>query len=97
MMMIVDDDDDDDDDDDVLPSRYLFELMAAWSWCLLGTNLGFGGGSSNGLLPLFYASFLTVLLIHRAQRDEEKCLDKYGDGYREYMRRVPYKIIPGVY
>ncbi len=44
-----------------------------------------------------YAAFLTVLLIHRAQRDEEKCLDKYGEGYREYMRRVPYKIIPGVY
>ena len=75
--------------------QYLFELMAAWSWCLLGTNLS--SDVSNGFLPLFYAVFLTILLVHRADRDEEKCVLKYGDGYREYMKMVPYKIIPGVY
>lgn len=78
--------------------QYLFELMAAWSWCLLATNFsGEEEDSSNGFLPLFYAVFLTILLIHRADRDEEKCLKKYGDGYRRYMELVPYKIIPGVY
>lgn len=75
--------------------QYLFELMAAWSWCLLATNLT--SENSNGYLPLFYAAFLTVLLIHRAGRDEEKCLKKYGDGYRHYMKLVPYKIVPGIY
>jgi delta14-sterol reductase len=41
--------------------------------------------------------FLTILLIHRAKRDEEKCIAKYGDDYRKYMKLVPYKIIPGIY
>jgi len=74
--------------------QYLFELMAAWSWCLLSTNFSDTG---NGVLPLFYATFLTILLIHRADRDELKCIKKYGDGYRRYMDLVPYKIIPGIY
>ncbi|KAK7234423.1 sterol delta7 reductase [Aureococcus anophagefferens] len=57
------------------------------------------GGSSrtravNGPLPLFYAVFLTILLIHRAIRDEEKCLKKYGQYYEQYMDIVKYKIIP---
>jgi len=71
--------------------QYLFELTAAWSWSLLG------GVGKNGLLPLFYAAFLTILLVDRAKRDQDKCLAKYGDGYRRYMEMVPYKIIPGIF
>ena len=44
-----------------------------------------------------YCSFLTVLLMHRAKRDEEKCLAKYGKYYEKYMDMVPYKIVPFVY
>ena len=65
----------------------------AWSWGLLA---GWPSGV-NGLAPLFYPTFLTILLIHRAIRDEEKCLAKYGPGYEEYMRLVPYKIVPFIY
>jgi len=72
-------------------SHYLFELMAAWSWCLLANPF------KNGVLVLSYAVFLTILLLHRAKRDEEKCLKKYGDDYRKYVALVPYKVIPGVY
>jgi protein-S-isoprenylcysteine O-methyltransferase Ste14 len=68
--------------------------MAAWSWGLLGAG---GISIPNGVVPLFYPAFLTILLIHRAKRDEEKCLAKYGEGYREYMRLVQYKIFPGIY
>ena len=71
--------------------QYFFELTAAWSWCLLSNPL------VNGLLPLFYAAFLTYLLIDRANRDSKKCHLKYGKHYEEYCRLVPYKIIPGVY
>lgn len=71
--------------------QYFFELTAAWSWCLLANPL------VNGVLPLFYASFLTYLLIDRANRDSKKCHLKYGKHYEEYCRLVPYKIIPGVY
>ena len=71
--------------------QYLFELMAAWSWCLLANPF------VNGVLPLFYAAFLTYLLIDRAERDSKKCHLKYGKYYEEYCQRVPYKIIPGIW
>ena len=65
--------------------------MAAWSWSLLSNP------QVNGVLPLFYAVFLTILLIDRAKRDEKKCLKKYGKYYAQYMDMVKYKIIPGIY
>ena len=71
--------------------HYFFELMAAYSWGLLA------GVHTHGLLPLFYPIFLTVLLVHRAHRDEEKCIAKYGKYFEDYMRIVPYRIVPGIY
>ena len=71
--------------------QYLFELTAAWSWCLMANPL------RNGPIPLFYAAFLTYLLIDRADRDSDKCRLKYGRYYDEYCKLVPYKILPGVY
>ena len=71
--------------------QYFFELTAAWSWCFLANPL------KNGVIPLFYAAFLTYLLIDRANRDSKKCHLKYGKHYEQYCRLVPYKIIPFVY
>mmetsp|Transcript_35314 Transcript_35314/g.68080 ORF Transcript_35314/g.68080 Transcript_35314/m.68080 type:complete len:503 (+) Transcript_35314:64-1572(+) len=71
--------------------QYLFELIAAWSWCLLSNPF------KNGAVPLFYCVFLTWLLVDRAKRDSNKCHMKYGKFYEEYCRLVPYKILPGVY
>jgi len=72
-------------------NQYLFELMAAYSWGLLA------GVQTHGCLPLFYPVFLTILLVHRAHRDEQKCLAKYGAYYEKYMSMVPYKIVPFFY
>jgi len=71
--------------------QYFFELTAAYSWCFLANPM------QNGVLPMFYALFLTGLLVDRAKRDTDKCHLKYGKYYEEYCRLVPYKIIPGVY
>jgi 7-dehydrocholesterol reductase len=71
--------------------HYVFELTAAWSWCVLANP------AVNGALPLFYAVFLTILLTDRAKRDEKKCRGKYGKYYDEYSKKVPYLILPGVY
>lgn len=71
--------------------HYVFELTAAWSWCALANPV------RNGLVTCMYAIFLTMLLAHRAKRDEEKCLAKYGDGYRKLMELVPARIVPGVF
>ena len=45
----------------------------------------------------FYVVYFAVLLIHREMRDEEKCLRKYGKDWDEYKKRVPWRILPGVY
>lgn len=71
--------------------QYFFELTAAYSWCFLANPI------NNGVLVMFYAVFLTVLLVDRAKRDTEKCRLKYGKYYEEYCELVPYKIVPGVF
>lgn len=71
--------------------QYLFELTAAWSWCFLANPM------VNGVLPLWYAAFLTWLLVDRAKRDSTKCHLKYGKYYEEYCALVPWKILPGIY
>ena len=71
--------------------QYFFELTAAYSWCFLANPF------ENGVLVMFYAVFLTALLVDRAKRDTEKCRLKYGKYYEEYCELVPYKIVPGVF
>lgn len=71
--------------------QYIFELGVAYSWGFLSDP------SVNGLRPFAYAIFLTILLLHRAQRDEARCLSKYKKGYAAYAAAVPYYMIPWVY
>jgi len=44
--------------------------------------------------PYFYVTFLTVLLVDRAFRDDQRCKKKYGTYWQQYCQLVPYKIIP---
>lgn len=48
-------------------------------------------------ITYFYIVYFAVLLIHRAMRDEEKCMRKYGKDWVEYKKKVPWRILPGVY
>jgi 7-dehydrocholesterol reductase len=68
--------------------HYVPEILAAFFWsCATGFDY---------FAPFFYVIFLTVLLTHRAFRDETKCSKKYGIHWDEYRKLVPYKIIPGL-
>ncbi|KAL2350986.1 ergosterol biosynthesis ERG4/ERG24 [Cryomyces antarcticus] len=49
------------------------------------------------LITYFFMLYFAVLLIHREMRDEEKCRKKYGKDWDEYCKRVPWRILPGVY
>ena len=49
------------------------------------------------IITYFYTIYFTVLLVHREMRDEEKCIRKYGKDWDEYRKKVPYRILPGVY
>ncbi len=68
--------------------HYVPEILAAFFWsCATGFHF---------FAPFFYVSFLTILLTHRAFRDDTKCSNKYGKYWEEYKKLVPFKIIPGV-
>jgi 7-dehydrocholesterol reductase len=68
--------------------HYVPEILGAFCWTLPALFLN--------VTPYFYVIFLTILLIDRAYRDDERCAQKYGNGWLEYCRLVPYKIIPFV-
>ena len=66
--------------------HYLLEISLAFFWTLPVLFLNF--------LPWFYVVFLTILLVHRAYRDDERCSNKYGPYWESYCQKVPNKIIP---
>ncbi|XP_072277494.1 delta(14)-sterol reductase TM7SF2 isoform X2 [Pyxicephalus adspersus] len=69
--------------------NYLGDLIMALAWSL-------PCGVSH-ILPYFYVTYFTALLVHREARDEHQCLKKYGLAWQEYCRRVPYRIFPYIY
>ncbi|KAJ8355398.1 hypothetical protein SKAU_G00181920 [Synaphobranchus kaupii] len=69
--------------------NYLGDLIMALAWSL---PCGF-----NHILPYYYVIYFTILLTHRAARNERQCSKKYGSAWEEYCRAVHYRIFPGVY
>jgi 7-dehydrocholesterol reductase len=68
--------------------HYIPEIVGAFCWSVPALF--------DNYLPYFYVSFLTVLLIDRAFRDDRRCSNKYGSDWQSYCEKVPYKIIPYV-
>jgi 7-dehydrocholesterol reductase len=68
--------------------HYVPEILGALFWTLpaLFSNVA----------PYFYVVFLTALLTDRAFRDDNRCAIKYGDDWKAYCAKVPYKILPGI-
>ncbi len=69
--------------------NYVGDLVMALSWSL---PCGIGH-----VLPYFYVTYFTVLLIHRQLRDEHHCKDKYGSDWDRYCQKVPWRLIPKIY
>eukprot|EP00002_Diphylleia_rotans_P007279 TRINITY_DN1678_c0_g1_i2.p1 TRINITY_DN1678_c0_g1~~TRINITY_DN1678_c0_g1_i2.p1 ORF type:complete len:437 (-),score=76.19 TRINITY_DN1678_c0_g1_i2:406-1716(-) len=69
--------------------HYVPELILAYSWSLPALFFN--------IVPYTYAIFLTILLTDRAYRDDERCRFKYGHSWGEYCKRVPYRILPGIF
>jgi 7-dehydrocholesterol reductase len=69
--------------------HYVPELTVALVWSLPAGTTHF--------LPYFYPLFLMILLVDRAGRDDRRCRAKYGKFWDDYCRRVPYRILPGIY
>lgn len=47
--------------------------------------------------PWLYPLYYVALLVPRQLDDDRRCAAKYGALWVEYCRRVPYRIIPGLY
>lgn len=45
------------------------------------------------LYPLYYV----LLLFPRQMDDDKRCAEKYGPLWQEYLKKVPYRIIPKIY
>jgi 7-dehydrocholesterol reductase len=70
-------------------ANYVAELGAAVAWTI-------PAGLEHSL-PWFYPLFLGALLFDRIGRDELRCRGKYGDSWASYCRRVPWRMLPGIY
>ncbi|KAG9319269.1 hypothetical protein KVV02_004909 [Mortierella alpina] len=69
--------------------NYVGDLLISLAFCMTcGTQ---------HLLPYFYIIYMTILLLHRIQRDHTRCKGKYGKYWEEYEKIVPYKLIPYIY
>ncbi|CCH59648.1 hypothetical protein TBLA_0B08330 [Henningerozyma blattae CBS 6284] len=69
--------------------NYFGDWIMAFSWCLTTWN--------HSLLTYYYIFYFAGLLIHRQNRDEIKCSKKYGNAWKTYVSKVPYKIVPYIY
>jgi Ergosterol biosynthesis ERG4/ERG24 family len=47
--------------------------------------------------PWLYPFYYVVLLFPRQIDDDKRCALKYGTLWNDYLKRVPYRIIPGIY
>eukprot|EP00555_Chaetoceros_dichaeta_P009974 CAMPEP_0198259478 /NCGR_PEP_ID=MMETSP1447-20131203/8658_1 /TAXON_ID=420782 /ORGANISM="Chaetoceros dichaeta, Strain CCMP1751" /LENGTH=501 /DNA_ID=CAMNT_0043946873 /DNA_START=40 /DNA_END=1545 /DNA_ORIENTATION=- len=68
--------------------NYTGDWIMGLSWCLV---CGFGS-----VVPYYYAVYFAILLVHRSERDEHMCREKYGADWGRYKELVPYRFIPGV-
>lgn len=69
--------------------NYTGDLILSLAFCLA---TGF-----ESALPYFYFCFMTILLVHRSFRDEHKMRHKYGLAWNEYAKKVPARLIPGLF
>ncbi len=69
--------------------NYVLELWVAFMWTI--------PAMFNNLMPYSYLIFLSLLLVHRTYRDEQKCSKKYKHFWDTYCDNVPYKLIPYIF
>lgn len=66
--------------------HYSCDMYFAITWGLI---TGFSSP-----FPWFYPFFFACMIVHRAQRDIERCRERYGEAWAEYEKQCPYLFIP---
>jgi protein-S-isoprenylcysteine O-methyltransferase Ste14 len=49
------------------------------------------------LWPWLYPVYYVILFLTRQADDDRRCARKYGKLWEEYVKKVPYRIIPYIY
>ena len=70
--------------------NYLGEILMA-----LGLTVALG--YPKFLIPWLYPLFYVALLVPRQIDDNRRCEKKYGALWALYIKRVPYRIVPGLF
>ncbi len=70
--------------------NYLGEIAMASALALV---LGYPTALAPWLYPLYYV----LLLVPRQIDDDRRCAARYGALWKEYCRRVPFRIVPYIY
>jgi 7-dehydrocholesterol reductase len=74
-------------------ANYTADLVLSYCGCAAA---GWGGEGWT-ILPWTYAIFMTVLLVQRCVRDEDRCGVKYGKTWEEYCNKVRWRLVPGIW
>ncbi|XP_034950405.1 delta(14)-sterol reductase TM7SF2 [Chelonus insularis] len=69
--------------------NYFGDLIINWSMACTASN--------GGILPYYPAICCTLVLIHRAVRDDARCKARYGAAWEQYCSRVKSLILKGVF
>jgi len=63
----------------------------------MATGIVLAIGQPTVLWPWLYPLYYVALLFPRQADDDKRCAAKYGALWTEYVKKVPYRIIPFVY
>jgi protein-S-isoprenylcysteine O-methyltransferase Ste14 len=64
---------------------------------LMATGIALCVGHPGTLWPWLYPLYYVALLFPRQIDDDRRCAAKYGPLWQEYLQKVPFRIIPGIY
>lgn len=64
---------------------------------LMATGIILCVGQPTMIWPWLYPLYYVALLFPRQMDDDKRCALKYGPLWDEYLKKVPYKIIPKIY
>lgn len=69
--------------------HYTADIIMALLW---GLACGF-----DAVIPYLYVFFFLSMILHRNERDQARCAEKYGTDWTIYCKLVPFVFIPGIY
>jgi delta14-sterol reductase len=64
---------------------------------LMATGIVLCAGHPSSIWPWLYPLYYIALLFPRQIADDKLCSRKYGALWDQYVKKVPYRIIPYIY